>query len=627
VDHWRTMSNNTIRLRVSQYDAKKNKIILEEPKDMMLVAAVKDCYTCITNWTLQRWASLIFALLLFYAFMTAWMVAHVVGLHATLPDTNSWQHNGLVLGEPRNEDFSVDAIHPANKLVRNQIKELKGSAGTTYSWEGEILDGTPWMEPNVDYYSKASWGETGTNEQHFESDNKVNKLKTRAHWKNYKEPESSFTNKVFKFKRALERKNTICWTDDDATKALELDLVKELKEDYTNECRRADMKDLLESTSNPLYTSAKGFATDPKKTCTANQQVRIANSWRTRELKKAVSIECFLMDKEKLPSPNTAGYRYNTNGKVVHAEKFNQQTLAFAKITLGNKNAVDEKTNACTDPFKSGRAEPWDTTCVGVTYEDETEIGWDTQKQFEAKQKKDDKKYKSDYRKAQGKCEENPEEGGLTCDSDPSVSCCKNSDDSGEGNKKLRITYQKDSFAPHIAEFDVSVTPRLYKDGVECGEDTDGCTSMAEFFPNMLEVWVMCKVVDDNANPDRSPYRFINNDQPKFWEVPGIHKFQFRFGFDFNKHLDSSQRTSKDDEDPNYPTPTLYTAGKGDKANEFGLNNGGVYVGGLYAPGEDADSEGTKDFKERKEDAEEQMKDDMKDAGITGTDVYVQSDC
>jgi hypothetical protein len=46
---------STIRLRVSKYDPKKNKLVLEEPKDMMLIAAAKDCHTCITNWTLQRW--------------------------------------------------------------------------------------------------------------------------------------------------------------------------------------------------------------------------------------------------------------------------------------------------------------------------------------------------------------------------------------------------------------------------------------------------------------------------------------------------------------------------------------------------------------------------------------------
>jgi hypothetical protein len=499
-------------------------------------------------------------------------------------------------------DLPVAAIHPANKLVRNQIKELKGSAGTVYSWEGEILDDRPWLEPNTDYYKQASWGETGTLEEHGSPDNKANKLKTRAHWKHYKKPASHMSNKIFNFKRALERKNTICWEDDDEVKHLAVDDVQLFGENYTASCRKDDMKQLLQTNKNPLYTSAKGFATERKTKCMAQQQVRIAHTWRTRTMKKEVRVECFLMDHRKLPSPNTAGYRYNTAGKIVHAEKFNEQTLSFAHITLGNRDTA----NGCTDPYAEGRGNvgpspgadfvqadlEWGGHCNSVTYTDLDEIGWDTQEQYEAK---DSSPANSAYRAGNAATDADSgcdaDQTLLTCPLDGDLSCCKRDDDSAESNKNLRVTFKQGSYAPHIAQFNVAVTPKQYKRSnnieEECLMDSNGnfpdCADgfdKTEFFPNMLEVWVMCKVVDDNANPKRSPYRFINNDQPTFWEVPGINKFQFRFGFDFNKHLDSSQRESKSDETPNYPTPEHFKSGDAGNPNTYTLNNGDVYTNG-----------------------------------------------
>jgi hypothetical protein len=579
---------STIKLRVAKYDPKKNKIVLEDPKDMLLVAAAKDCKKCCFNWSCQRWMSLLLALGLFYSFMTAWMVAHIVGLHATLPDDNAWNWNHLVMGEPRNDDFSVDAIHPANKLVRNQIKELKGNAGTVYSWTDEKLDPTPWLEPNMDYYEDFSWGETGTREEHGRSDNKENKIKERSHWKNYKEQKSHFTNKVYNFKRALERKNTICWNDDDEVKKLTTDQPQSFA-DYSVPCRYQDMKYLLSTKSNPLYTSAKRHAQIRKPECSAKQQLRVSLNWRTRVMKKALHAECFLMDQRKLPSPNTAGYRYNTGGKEVYAEQFNQQLLTFAKVTIGSCSDpyAEQRVKAEEDIFTSG-GKTSTATCQEVEYNDISEIGWETQEQYEAKTDYADGVEGEQVRKG-------TTEANSPCRRYVEQYQCKDYD-SSEKNKAFKIEFPKGSYAPHIVEFDVKVTPRRYNGDEEChqyesneaGEKVESAcwetaTSKSEFFPNMLEAWVMCKVTGDNSQGSKSPYRFVDNDQPEFWKVPGINKFQFRFGYDFNKHLDSSERTSESDENPNYPRPALSTPAS--DGYTFSLNNGQSFKGGKLVEG------------------------------------------
>lgn len=111
-----------------------------EKKPNPIAALGTACCDCVNSKTKGEWATLVFAYLCFYIFMTGWMAAHIGGLVATMPEKNT------TVGQLSQTGGIVTMGDPVFNKFLNFVMTTANRPGTETDGAFEALSSSPWTK-------------------------------------------------------------------------------------------------------------------------------------------------------------------------------------------------------------------------------------------------------------------------------------------------------------------------------------------------------------------------------------------------------------------------------------------------------------------------------------------------